>query len=232
MEPSRTPRNLAVHWTLLWLVLLALVLVPFLVFEKQFEQLATWLAQGHASGWATAAAIGALLALDVFLPVPSSIVSTGAGVLLGFWRGAAVVWIGMTLGCLIGYEFGARAAGAARRLVGDASLARAGTIMDRHGRWAILLCRPIPVLAEASVVFAGLVRTPLVPFLALTAGSNLGIALAYAAVGAYSMEAQSFLLTFLGALALPGLALLAGRLWLGRPGIAGGERPGERPADP
>ena len=104
--------------------------------------------------------------------------------------------------------------------------------MDRHGPWAILLCRPIPVLAEASVVFAGLVRAPLVPFVLLTAGSNLGIALAYAAVGAFSMEAQSFLLTFLGALALPGLALLAGRLWLGRSGAAGRERRGERPSDP
>ena len=220
------------RWAALWVLLLALVLVPFLVFEKQFEALATWLAQGNASGWATAGGIGALLALDVFLPVPSSIVSTGAGVLLGFWRGAAVVWIGMTLGCLVGYAFGARAAGAARRLVGDASLAHAGTVMERHGQWAILLCRPIPVLAEASVVFAGLVRAPLVPFLALTAGSNLGIALAYAAVGASSMEAQSFLLTFLGAVALPGLALLAGRLWLGRTGGDGRERPSKRPADP
>lgn len=220
------------RWAALWFLLLALVLVPFLVFEKQFEQLATWLAQGNASGWATAGAIGGLLALDVFLPVPSSIVSTGAGVLLGFWRGAAVIWLGMTAGCLVGYTFGARAAGAARRLVGDASLARAATVMDRHGRWALVLCRPIPVLAEASVVFAGLVRTPRAPFLALTAGSNLGIALAYAAVGAYSMEAQSFLLTFLGAVALPGLALGAGKLWLGRRGAAGHERPTERSADP
>jgi len=230
VEPSRTRRNLA-PWAILLFLLLALVLLPFLLFEQRFEQLAAWLAQGHASGWASAGAIGALLALDVFLPVPSSVVSTAAGVLLGFWRGTAVVWLAMTVGCLVGYEFGARAAGAARRLVGDASLARAGRVMDRHGRWAILMCRPIPVLAEASVVFAGLVRVPLVPFLALTAGSNLGIALAYAAVGAYAMEAQSFLLTFAGAVALPGLALLAGRLWLGGPG-AGRERPGKRPANP
>jgi uncharacterized membrane protein YdjX (TVP38/TMEM64 family) len=96
-----------VRWVVLWVVLIAIVLVPFLVFETQFEQLATWLAEGNASGWATAGAIGALLALDVFLPVPSSIVSTGAGVLLGFGAGAAVIWVGMTLGCLIGYVFGA-----------------------------------------------------------------------------------------------------------------------------
>jgi uncharacterized membrane protein YdjX (TVP38/TMEM64 family) len=209
------------RWAILWTILIAIVIVPFLVFEKQFEQLSTWLAQGNASGWATAAAILALLALDVFLPVPSSIVSTGAGVLLGFWRGAAVIWIGMTLGCLIGYVFGAYSAVPARRLVGADGLSRAGKIMDRYGLFAIVICRPIPVLAESSVVFAGLVRSPLVPFVWLTALADLGIACAYAAVGAFSMQAGSFLLTFAGALALPGLAILAGKMWLGRRGTAG-----------
>jgi len=204
------------RWALLIGLMFALIIIPFLIFEKQFEALGTWLAEGHASGWASASIIAALLALDVFLPVPSSIVSTGAGVLLGFWRGAAVIWIGMTVGCAIGYAFGARAAGAARRVVGDDGLARASTIMDRHGSWALVVCRPIPVLAESSVVFAGLVHSPVQSFVWMTTLSNLGIALAYAAVGAYAMEVQSFLLTFVAALALPGVAMLAGKLWLTR----------------
>ena len=204
------------RWVVLIGLLFALIIIPFLIFEKQFWELGTWLAEGHASGWASATTIAALLALDVFLPVPSSIVSTGAGVLLGFWRGTAVIWIGMTVGCAIGYAFGARAAIAARKLVGADGLTRAGRVMDRYGPWALVVCRPIPVLAESSVVFAGLVRTPVGPFIWLTTLSNLGIALAYAAVGAYSMHVQSFLLTFLGALALPGVAMLAGKLWLVR----------------
>ena len=210
------------RWVVLWTLLLALVLVPFLIFEKQFEALGTWLTSGHVSAAASAAAVIVLLALDVFLPVPSSIVSTGAGVLLGFWRGVAVIWIGMTLGCLIGYGFGAKAAAAARQLVGADGLERAGQIMDRHGSWALVICRPIPVLAEASIVFAGLVRTPLMPFLILTAWADLGISIAYAAVGAYSVNMGSFLLTFLAALALPGLAMLAGKLWLGKRADAAG----------
>jgi uncharacterized membrane protein YdjX (TVP38/TMEM64 family) len=205
------------RWVLLIGLMFALIIIPFLIFEKQFEALGTWLAEGHASGWASASIIGALLALDVFLPVPSSIVSTGAGVLLGFWRGAAVIWIGMTVGCAIGYAFGVKAAAAARKLVGAGDLVRAAAIMDRHGSWALVVCRPIPVLAESSVVFAGIVRTPIRPFVWMTTLSNLGIACAYAAVGAYSMQAQSFLLTFLAALALPGLAMLAGKLWLAKP---------------
>ena len=204
------------RWAALGILVLALLLVPFLLFEEEFERLATWLADGHASGWATAAAIGGLLAFDVFLPVPSSIVSTGAGALLGFWRGAMVVWIGMTAGCLIAYALGWGASQGARRLVGADSLARAQGLSQRFGAWAILICRPVPVLAEATVVFAGIVGAPLGPFVALTASSNMGIALAYSAVGAFSMRMQSFVLTFLGALALPGLALLFAKLWLGR----------------
>jgi uncharacterized membrane protein YdjX (TVP38/TMEM64 family) len=203
-----------VRWAILIGLMFALIIIPFIMFEKQFEALGTWLAEGHASGWTSASIIAALLALDVFLPVPSSIVSTGAGVLLGFWRGAAVIWIGMTVGCVIGYVFGVKAAGAARKVVGADGLVRANSIMERYGNWALVVCRPIPVLAESSVVFAGLVRSPVQPFIWMTTLSNLGIALAYAAVGAFSMEVQSFLLTFLAALALPGLAMLAGRMWL------------------
>lgn len=204
------------RWAILWSILIAIVLVPFLMFDTQFEALATWLAAGNASGWATAGAIGALLAFDVFLPVPSSIVSTGAGVLLGFWKGAVVIWVGMNLGCAIGYLFGLYAAAPARRLVGADGLTRASQVMDRYGPWALVICRPIPVLAESSVVFAGLVRSPVAPFVWLTVLADLGIALAYAAVGAFSMRAGSFLLTFAGAIALPGVAIVAGRIWLRR----------------
>ena len=47
-------------------------------------------------------------------------------------------------------------------------------------------------------------------------GHSLGAlgALGYAAIGAYSMRVDSFLLAFLGAMIVPGLAMLAGRVWL------------------
>ena len=85
-------------------------------------------------------------------------------------------------------------------------------LADRHGVWAVVLCRPIPVLAEATVVFAGLVRAPLGRFVWLTALSNLGIATGYAAIGAFSMRLDSFLMAFVGAIVVPGLALVVVRL--------------------
>ena len=75
------------------------------------------------------------------VPIPSSIVSTAAGVLLGLWRGVAVVWIGMMLTCVLGYAFGSRASGAARRLVGTKSLDHAEHLVRRYGDWTIALCQ-------------------------------------------------------------------------------------------
>ena len=197
------------------LVILALILVPFVLFEETFNAAAEQLVQRDTSGWYTAIAAAVLLASDVFLPIPSSIVAAAAGVALGFVRGALTVWIGMSLSCALGYGFGAWSAGAARRFVGDAGMARAGRLAARYGDYALVLCRPIPVLAEASVIFAGIVRRPLGRFARLTTWANAGVAMGYAAIGAYSMRVDSFLLAFLGAMVVPALAMLAGRLWLG-----------------
>jgi membrane protein DedA with SNARE-associated domain len=79
---------------------------------------------------------------------------------------------------------------------------------NRYGHWALILFRPVPVLAEASVFFAGLSRMSRTRFLALVALSNLGISAVYAATGAFSASRDTFLYAFAGAVALPGLGLL------------------------
>jgi uncharacterized membrane protein YdjX (TVP38/TMEM64 family) len=202
------------RWVVITLGLLALILVPFVLFEERFNEIGDAVMRGDASGWYAAAAIAGLLAADVFLPVPSSILAAGAGVLLGFGWGALTVWTGMTVSCLLGYLFGVRAATTARRFVGEEGMARASHVAARYGDIALVLCRPVPVLAEASVILAGIVRRPFARFFGLTTLSNAGIALAYAAIGAYSMRVDSFLIAFLGAMVVPALAMLAGRRWL------------------
>ena len=205
------------RWTIIIVLLLALILVPFFLFEESFNQFAASVAKGEGSRWVAAVSIAALLAADVFLPIPSSIVSTAAGVLLGFWGGAAAVFAGMTIACLIGYFTGSRMSGWARRFVGPAGLARAEGVARRYGDWAFVLCRPVPVLAEASVILGGLVKAPFGRFLALTTLANAGVAAGYAAIGAFSMRLDSFLSAFLGAMLVPGLALLIARLFARKP---------------
>lgn len=204
------------RWALLWAVLIGLVLVPFFLFEEQFNRMAAQISAGGTSRAGAAGAIFALLALDVFLPVPSSVVATAAGVLLGFVEGTSVVWTGMMAGCVIGYIVGARAWSAARRLVGADNLQRAEALMRAYGDLALVVCRPVPVLAEASVVFAGIVRAPVTRFAWTTGLANLGIAAGYAAFGAFSMRIDSFVVAFVGALLLPGIAFAVSRVAFGR----------------
>ena len=199
------------RWAILWIVLIGLVLLPFILFEQQFNAFADQVTRSGSSRWLVASAVFGLLALDVFLPVPSSIVSTAAGVFLGFIAGTSIVWSGMMAGCVLGYAVGARGSAAARKLVGDDGLARAAELVRQYGDLTIVLCRPVPVLAEASVVFAGLARAPFGRFARLTALSNLGIALGYTAFGAYSLRMNSFLVAFLGALLLPAIFILVSR---------------------
>jgi uncharacterized membrane protein YdjX (TVP38/TMEM64 family) len=203
------------RWALLWGLLVGLVLIPFFLFEEYFNALAAQVTHGGTSRSLAAGAIFALLALDVFLPVPSSILATAAGVLLGLVQGTAIVWAGMMAGCLLGYAVGRRASDAARWIVGSGNLMRAEVLMRQYGDLAIVLCRPVPVLAEASVVFAGMVRAPIVRVAWLTAISNLGIAFGYSAFGAFSMRVNSFVVAFIGALLLPGIALGISRLAFG-----------------
>lgn len=209
------------RWAVVWVVLISLVLVPFFLFEAEFNAFAERITRTDSGIWLAAISIFSLLALDIILPVPSSIVSTAAGVLLGFWRGAAVVWGGMMVGCLLGYALGRRVSGAAARFVGEDGLRRAESLVDRYGDWTIVMCRPVPVLAEASVVFAGLIRAPFGRFAALTALSNLGIALGYAAFGTFSMRIDSFLVAFIGALLIPGMVMMIARLVLRGRGASG-----------
>lgn len=85
-------------------IVLAVILVPFFLFHNFID---SWIdgilkSLGQHPVY-VAVLLCALLASDIILPVPSSIVSIGSGFLLGFENGTIVSFTGMVLGCLLGY---------------------------------------------------------------------------------------------------------------------------------
>jgi len=200
-------------WTVLAGAILLAVVALYFPYETGIRR---WAEAFFGSGppwWVAAPVLAGLLAADVVLPVPSSLVSTACGVLLGLWGGALVSWLGMTAGSVAGYWLGSKVGRrAAERLVRRQDLERVGRAAARFGDWVIILFRAVPVLAEASVVFAGALRMPRARFLVLSGLSNLGISLAYAAVGAFSVKVESFLLAFGGAILVPLAAMLVAML--------------------
>ena len=211
--PWSPVRSTALQWGRLGLLLLGLLIVPFLLWEDDINALtAQFLASDPPRGLLSVVII-ALMAADVLLPVPSSVVATAAGALLGVGFGTLSATAGMCLGCAIAYGLGTSASPAlARYLLNESQLARARAVFERSGPWVIAVCRPVPVLAEISVIFAGMARMPKGSFALYSSAANLGIAACYAYLGAQAAEQGQMLYAWLGSLALPGRFLLLARV--------------------
>jgi len=210
LQRSTYSADTCLKWTAITIVILALVIVPFMLWGAAIEEWAALFIEEHRqSPGVVSLTLGGLLASDILMPVPSSIVSTACGVLLGLVRGTLTSLVGMIISCTVGY---ALALGLGRpfvkRMVGHASMQHFELLDKRFGSWAIILARPVPVLAEVSVLFAGLGRMPFGRFMLLTSLSNLGISAVYAGIGAFAADLNAFLLAVAGSVLLPGIGML------------------------
>jgi uncharacterized membrane protein YdjX (TVP38/TMEM64 family) len=189
-----------------FLALLLLIIVPFVIFGDAIEALVR---DGFEDRGPLAVALfgGGLLSLDVVLPVPSSLVGVMLGETLGLAGGAFVGAVGLTAGCVVGYAIGfwSRAQGASWGIGVNGRAARA---LGRYGLVALLLLRPVPVMAEASVIAAGALNLNFGRFLLVSAAANLAISVAYAAIGFHTQISLTWWLVMIG---LTSAALLAAR---------------------
>jgi uncharacterized membrane protein YdjX (TVP38/TMEM64 family) len=193
-------------------LLLVIPIVPFLLLGWYLEpQIEAWVSnQGLWERPWIAAALGVgLLIADIFLPVPSSVVGTFLGAFLGLTTGCLVTWVGLNLGAYCGYEL-TRWLGARGPALNESepAYARIRELRERWGIGALAVCRGIPVLAEASVLAAGMYRLSRFAFWAVVAPANFGLALAYALLGSTSAAADWLPLGLALSLGLP-----AGGLW-------------------
>ncbi|WP_395606914.1 3-dehydroquinate synthase [Pseudomonas sp. B22129] len=200
------------HFWLSLMVFSVLVIASFLLFEQQIQHVLIQLNQFQpttANGaLSVALLLIALLALDVVLPVPSSMVALLAVALLGSLGGYLAIFIGLCLGAGLGYALGA---GYFRLLSGRLGLhqRQPGQLAYRLNTLSLICLRGVPVLAETSVVAAGMQRYPLRAFLLITTLANAGLALAYTAIGTFLIEENALLVTILASMVLP-LLFVAG----------------------
>jgi uncharacterized membrane protein YdjX (TVP38/TMEM64 family) len=208
---KRTP----VPWRLIALIaaVLLMVIVPFLLFGDSIN---LWtdrlIAQAGKKPFLTGALLALLLASDIVVPVPSSLVSTACGMALGFAGGTCASFAGMSLTALAGYFIGRYASPHAGRFIGESEFALLQEFHRKHGAWLLLALRPVPVMAEASMVFSGVSRQPFLRVAAVTMLGNLAVSAVYAAIGAWGTLSDSFVPAFLVAMALSGLMLAALRV--------------------
>ena len=193
---------------MIWLALGvgAAILIPFALFGDAIDAWFVALASpeaGTARG-VLGGVIFALLALDIVLPVPSSLASTLCGVLFGLWGGFWISFGAMTVSCVLGYALGRLCSGYAKRLIGARENALLRLFLRRHGASFLVALRTVPVLAEASVLFAGLGRMRTLRAAWPLLLGNAAVSLIYAWVGDQGRSADAMLPAFLASLALSG----------------------------
>jgi membrane protein DedA with SNARE-associated domain len=165
------------------LVALALpLLLAFALFDDPLRAFADGLLDDGRSRDAVALIVALLLAGDVLLPVPSSLVATLAASMLDAPRAVAAIAGGTAAGSALGWCLGRLLRGAAlARIVDPEALRRADASFARWGLWAYACTRTVPILAEEFAILAGAHRVPFLRvFLPITLAASLPVALFYA----------------------------------------------------
>ena len=144
------------------------------------------------------------LTADVFLPVPNGLTNTLAGAILGFYLSIPIIWIGLTLGSLVGFAIGKYAAKPfAMKLLSKEDLERSEEISKKFGIGILLIARPAPAFAEISTVAAGLAGMKTITFLLVMILSNLLVSVVYAFIATAAITNQSASLVFIGIAVIP-----------------------------
>jgi uncharacterized membrane protein YdjX (TVP38/TMEM64 family) len=188
------------------LAILALILIPYFLLGSSLEEFAAELFREQTSRFILAGFGVFLLAADVLLPVPSSLVASGLGAALGWAWGTVAGAVGLTVGCMIGFGLGRSAGQHFVRAQPDRNDAYVSALLQRYGVAALALCRGVPVLGEASVIAAGAFGMPAGRCLAVTTLANIGVSGIYAVTGAAAWDVSP-VAAFAAALLLPALFL-------------------------
>lgn len=196
-------------------VVLLVPVLPFVFLGGPVDQWLRGIAEDPPHPFATFGLIVSLLATDILLPIPSSVISTLSGWQLGWLWGTLATWLGMNLGAVIGFalarRYGHKFASYFSR---NDDLERMHSISQLYGPMVLVLTRALPVFAEASVLIAGIHRLSWRRFLPAIVLSNFGIAIAYAAFGDYAERNQWLPLALAVSISVPVLVAMLARRFL------------------
>ena len=176
----------------LFLGLAVLFLVPFLIWGSAWEAAfslegaAAWLQGFETWGWLAGLT---LMAADLFLPIPGTVVISALGLVYGpVWGGligAAGAFLAGSMAYWLCRQLGQKAA---RFLLGERDFERGEQFFGRVGGLVVAFSRWLPLLPEVIACMAGLVRMPAATFhLALACGA-LPLGLAFGYIGSMGIE--------------------------------------------
>jgi len=198
-----------------WMVtasLLALFLSTYLLVEALGVGVLTNPAPSlRDAGWAGAVLGVFLLVADQFVPVPSSLVMISLGALYGAPAAIALALVGRVGMAAAGFATGRLGEPWLNRFVSSRGRARADALLRRRGALAVLVSRPVPLLAETVAIMAGASSLRLSTVLGAAALGSLPEAVAYGLAGAVAPSFENAGLIWGSFLLVAG-----GFWWIGR----------------
>lgn len=202
-----------VRWIAVVAALVTVLLVAFAVVELLAVPVLTR-PEAYMAGRGAAALVGiGLLVGDVFIPVPASVVMVAHGALFGLVAGAATSLVGAVGAAAVGYAVGARGGPLLERVVDEHARSRSEHLVDRWGELAILVTRPVPILAETTVILAGVSRLGWGRLLRGAAIGSVPPAVLYAWAGTRPDSAAGGLIVLAVVIGLGFVTWLVGRRW-------------------
>lgn len=183
-----------------WVTLAGLAAAAVIASKLLIENVLGIDLEAAASQWVARAGAGSaltvviLLAIDIFLPVPSSLVMVLSGAAFGIVWGSLLSLVGSVAGEFLGFELVRRyGRTASRRLVGDDEIRKLERLFIRHGAVAVAITRALPVVMETMSVVAGLSGMRRSVFLISSIVGTVPIVVVYAYAGAVSRETGSLI---------------------------------------
>lgn len=204
-------------------ILLALMSLVFLACFGVVEALDLPLLQdpgeffSRSGSWGAALLGVGLLVADVLLPVPSSLVMILHGALFGVLAGTLLSLAGSLGAAAFGFALGRWGSVRLHRWVPESERRRADALLGRWGHLAVVVTRPVPILAESAAILAGTSPLGWGRFLLSSLAGNLPACLLYAITGATAARLDSVPLSFGIVLLVAGLIWLAGKRFAPKP---------------
>lgn len=178
-------------------ILIAIIIALFVGLPGLEEHFGEWLeASTQRTKGYFAAVSFSLLALDVFLPVPSSIVMFFNGKVLGLLLGTTWSLFASLVSASVGFYFGKAFYQRMNKNYRPEELSRAQYIINRYGFAGIIATRGIPILSEAISILCGNMAYRFSYFFWANFIGFLPISLLYAFIGSRSWDTDSFIWAF------------------------------------
>ncbi|MEM9410475.1 MAG: VTT domain-containing protein [Planctomycetota bacterium] len=203
---------------LLWLIsLLVVCIIPVLLFSEARQDYFEAIVEAEYvvdKPWLSSLIVVGLFAGDIFLPIPSTAVCAVAGKLFGTVLGSLLCWLGLNISSAIGYGLGwFLGFKAIRRFSSDEDVRSVQADIQRWGIWSIIGFRPLPILAEASVLMLGAYRYPFRQFWPPILVANLLVATCFVGLGSWFADKDYFFLGLVLSCGIP-LVLLCVWVWI------------------